>query len=263
MSGFWPNGAQAAVSLSFDDGMESQLRLALPELDARRLRATFYLNPRGSEDDSRIAVPWRDALERWRGAHLAGHELGNHTIRHPCSLNIDVSSWAPNSLDWTLEQMRADITEAQRRLNAAFPQQAATSFAYPCYETTVGRGAGRVSYVPVVAGMCVAGRARSEVRGELANDPHYLDVFHLSSWPVERQSGAFMIGLVEQAAALGRWAILTILNFSAETPAFVLPETLTPVNPALVIANYPVDSSDDFHRFTLRPYEARAYRWGA
>jgi hypothetical protein len=57
--------------------------------------------------------------------------------------------------------------------------------------------------------MFVAGRRSGELQAELANDPLYCDLHCLSSWPVERRSGAFMIGLVEQAASLGRWGILT------------------------------------------------------
>jgi len=111
-----------------------------------------------------------------------------------------------NLLDWTLADIERDFLEAQRRLADVFPDQGRMSFAYPCYESTVGRA----SYVPVVARHAVAGRARGELRGELANDPRYCDLWHLSSWAVERQAGAFMIGLCEQAAALGRWGIFTL-----------------------------------------------------
>jgi peptidoglycan/xylan/chitin deacetylase (PgdA/CDA1 family) len=201
---FWPSGCAGAISLTFDDGMESHLSIALPALDARELRGTFYLNPRGSEDTPARAIPWRDWLARWLPAHAAGHEIGNHSIQHPCSLNIDVE-WAPNLLDWTLEQIDADLREAQRRIAAVFPAQQATSFAYPCYESTVGRGARRASYTPIVAQHFAAGRAR----GDYANDPLFCDLHHLSSWPVERQPGAHMIGLAEQAVTQGRWGILT------------------------------------------------------
>ena len=39
----WPNGASAAVSLTYDDGLDSQLDNAAGELEAARLRATFFL----------------------------------------------------------------------------------------------------------------------------------------------------------------------------------------------------------------------------
>lgn len=205
----WPNGCAAAVSLTFDDGMGSQLMAAFPAMRERGLRGTFYLNPRGSEDDPRQTMPWREFLALWQPVAEAGNEIGNHSLRHPCSLNIDLDTeWGvtdSNLITWTLERIEADVLEAQRRIAAAFPAQERTSFAYPCYETAVGRGEGRTSYVPLIARHFVAGRAR----GDLANDPRFCDLHHLSSWPAERQSGAALIGLVERCVSAGRWGIFT------------------------------------------------------
>src|SRR6185437_9409438 len=41
--GPWPDGARAAVSLTYDDGLDSQLDHALPALEAAGLKATFFL----------------------------------------------------------------------------------------------------------------------------------------------------------------------------------------------------------------------------
>ena len=204
---FWPNNAQGAVSLTFDDGFPSHLKVAVPNLDQRGLRATFYLTPKGN-DRGFLGPSWRRRLRPWLPVSQAGHEIGNHSLSHPCSLNIQVD-WARNLLEMSLEELRSDLVTAQERIQGVFPHQGKNSFAYPCYETSVGRGRQRVSYVPLVAEMFVAGRRSGELRAELANDPFYCDLHCLSSWPVERQSGAFMIGLVEQAACLGRWGILT------------------------------------------------------
>jgi oligo-1,6-glucosidase len=56
--------------------------------------------------------------------------------------------------------------------------------------------------------------------------------------------------------------LLVILNFSAETPIFALPEDIRYSGKDLLIANYPVDPAEDIRQFTLRPYEARVYRLG-
>lgn len=200
---FWPASFNGAISLTFDDGMPSHLETAVPEMDRRGLRGTFYLNPRGDEDENSPAS-WRKQLEPWLHAAQAGHEMGNHSLTHPCSLNIPMD-WAPNLMEMTLADLEEDLLEAQRRISSAFPAQKATSFAYPCYETSLGRGLHRLSYVPLVARLFAAGRAR----GELANDPHYCDLHCLSSWNVERQTSAFLIGLAELAAAQGRWGIMT------------------------------------------------------
>lgn len=208
---FWPEPYRAAVSLTFDDGLRSQLELALPILERHGLRATFYLNPAGAEESAGLGDSWMERLAPWQAVQARGHEMGNHTVLHPCSLNIEAEWLAGKNLrDWTLERLQADVLGAQRRLQATFPAQRETSFAYPCYEDSVGHGENRVCYTPFIARHFAAARHKGELRGELANDPLACDRHHLSSWPVERRDAAFMIGLVEQAAWLGRWAVFTM-----------------------------------------------------
>jgi hypothetical protein len=213
VDGFWPGGRGAAISLSFDDGMDSHVTTAARELEARDLRGTFYVPAGGSEDDPSEARSWRERLERFAPAAAAGHEVGNHTVLHPCSLNIDTEAeWGRrgiNLLNWTLEDIASDLTEAQRRIDVVFSDQPATSFAYPCYESTVGKGRDRVSFVPLVADMFVAGRARGGVFGGFGNDPLACDLHYLSSFGAERMPGPLMIGLVERTLARGRWSIFT------------------------------------------------------
>lgn len=39
----WPAGARGAVSLTYDDALNSQLDVAVPALDALKLRTTFFV----------------------------------------------------------------------------------------------------------------------------------------------------------------------------------------------------------------------------
>jgi peptidoglycan-N-acetylglucosamine deacetylase len=194
----WPDGCTGAVSLTFDDGVASQLDLAIPLLDKYGLQATFYVNPR---DD------YQTALLPWRAAAQHGHEIGNHTVNHPCSKNFSfIADFNRRALEeMTLADIDEEIGEAGRRISEIIPEQTATSFGYTCYQPFVGRGATRQSYVPVVAQHCVAGRGR----GERPNDPRYCDLWYLWSTPCERMTGAQLVGVAEQAPAQGRWSILT------------------------------------------------------
>src|SRR5437016_10692690 len=74
-TGYWPNGAQGAVSLTFDDAMPSQLERAVPVLDRWGFKASFYLTPS-------YALDWETNKSRWRQLAIDGHEIGNHTDRH-------------------------------------------------------------------------------------------------------------------------------------------------------------------------------------
>jgi oligo-1,6-glucosidase len=53
--------------------------------------------------------------------------------------------------------------------------------------------------------------------------------------------------------------LLVILNFTANTPTFHLPDHLLGNQPTLLIANYPVEETP-IEKFTLRPFEARVYQ---
>lgn len=198
MHSVWSAGYQGAVSLTFDDGMRSQFEIGVPLLNRHGIQATFYVNPREHDAEN---------LARWSEAAAQGHEIGNHTVNHPCSKNFafiaDTGRRALEEMSWN--EMAWELAETNRRLAAVQANPRVVSFAYPCYQPFLGKGAARVSYVPLVLEHCIAGRGR----GERANDPRYCDLGYLWSWPCERLTGAHLIGLAEQAAHEGRWAILT------------------------------------------------------
>jgi len=195
-SRLWPEPYEGALSLTFDDGLPSQLHTALPLLAEHGLAATFYLNPRGDD--------FAEALAPWQPEAAAGHEIGNHSLTHTCSRGFADSPDAPGLEGLTLGELEADVLEAEARLRAVFPQQTERSFCYPCYECHVGEGAARQSYVPVIARHFVAARGQ----GEIANHPLTCDLHYLWSWPVQRRTGAELVGLATQCQTQGRWGIM-------------------------------------------------------
>jgi oligo-1,6-glucosidase len=54
--------------------------------------------------------------------------------------------------------------------------------------------------------------------------------------------------------------LLVILNFTAGTPVFALPDDLSSSSSEVLIANYPVDPAENIRHFTMKPFEARVYR---
>jgi len=65
------NGYKGALSLTFDDGDPSQLDVAIPEMEKRGLRGTFYLIA------ERLTRPGE-----WKKAAASGQEIGNHSLSH-------------------------------------------------------------------------------------------------------------------------------------------------------------------------------------
>jgi len=188
-------GRRGAVSLTFDDGTANQLVNAVPPLEERELRGTFYLNP-----SDRLM---NEALGAWQAVAARGHEIGNHTLTHPCPSAI---TGGRGLEDMTLEQVEADIAAARERLETVAPRQEKWTFAYPCYSTYVGKGTERKSYVPVVARYFTAGRAGGEYG--FSNRPGLLDLAALVGTPVERLTAGDTIGLVSRLTSEGQWVIL-------------------------------------------------------
>jgi peptidoglycan/xylan/chitin deacetylase (PgdA/CDA1 family) len=190
--GSFGDDARAAVSITFDDARPSQLDHGLPVLDANGIRATFYVLPRH-------VAPRRDA---WRAVAAAGHEIGNHSMTHPCSGNHRSSQANPLE-DLTVDALAADIARADDELHALLGVTART-YAYPCGQTTVGRGEQKASYVPVVARRFLAGRG---YRGETANDPDACDLALLDAFHGDALTLDAMLATVDGAVEDERWAI--------------------------------------------------------
>jgi peptidoglycan/xylan/chitin deacetylase (PgdA/CDA1 family) len=73
----WPDGKKAAVSLSFDDARLSQVDNGLALFKKEGVKVTFFVQPSGVEK----------RLAGWKQAVADGHEIGNHSLTHPCTGN--------------------------------------------------------------------------------------------------------------------------------------------------------------------------------
>ena len=189
----WPAGKRGAVSLSFDDARLSQIDRGMAIFDAQGVKATFYVSPGG--------VTQR--LDGWKAAVARGHEIGNHTVRHPCSGNF---KWSRDKAleDYSIEQLEREILDANRFVEETLGVTPAT-FAYPCGETFVGRGRHTVSYVPVIAEHFLVGRG---ARNETYNDPAFCDLAQAACMGSDGKSLEQLKSMVDRAVADSGWLIL-------------------------------------------------------
>lgn len=104
------DGHAGAVSLTFDDGMDSHLNVVIPELDIRKIPGSFFLI------SNRVEA--KGTSQRWRSAASIGHELANHTASHPMLSTLSSSA------------ARAEIDTADLFLSNLTGQKV-VSFAYP------------------------------------------------------------------------------------------------------------------------------------
>jgi len=188
----WPAGQRAAVSLSFDDARTSQVDTGLALLEQHHTKVTFFLQ----------AGNISKRLDGWKKAVADGHEIGNHTITHPCTGNYPFSRH--NALeDYSLEMMAAQLDGANAEIERLLGVRPRT-FAYPCGLKFVGRGLDVRSYVPLVADRFLVGRGYLD---ESANDPAFCDLAQAMGTPFDDLSFDQMKELVDKAAQDGRWII--------------------------------------------------------
>ena len=192
----WPHGEKAAVSLAYDDAIESQLDNALPALDRAGLKGSFYLTLANPSIDKR--------LDEWRAAAARGHELGNHTLFHFCSAKVPGHEWVTPDLDLdtvTATRMAAQVRLANTMLHAIDGRSERT-FTVPCGDRVAQGG----DYVDLVKSEFVA--IKSGGAGVIP-DMAALDPYKVGVTVPEGVTGTQLIALVKDAAARG-----TMINFT-------------------------------------------------
>jgi peptidoglycan/xylan/chitin deacetylase (PgdA/CDA1 family) len=192
----WPHGEQAAVSLAYDDAIDSQLDNAIPALDRFGLKGSFYLTLSNPSLMKR--------LPEWRAAAAHGHELGNHTLFHDCSAKVPGHEWVTPELDLdtvSAARMVAQVRLANTMLHAIDGRDERT-FTVPCGD----RLAQGTDYVELVKDQFVAIKTGA---GGVVPDMNALDPYAVGVTAPEGVTGAQLIALVQQAARAG-----TMINFT-------------------------------------------------
>lgn len=188
----WPEGKRAAVSLSFDDARLSQVDTGLALFRKLGIKATFFLEASNIER----------RLPGWKQAVADGHEIGNHTMTHPCTANYAFS--LPNALENYDLQMMADQLDRANAKTQELLGVTPKTFAYPCGQKFVGRGLDVRSYVPLVADRFIVGRGYLD---ESPNDPAVCDLAQAMGTAFDDQDFAQMKKVVDGAMKEGRWVI--------------------------------------------------------
>ncbi len=189
----WPEGKKMGLSLTFDDARLSQIDKGIPLFDKYNVKGTFYVSLENMFERT----------DKWRQAAANGHEIGNHTLSHPCTGNF---AWTgEHDLEsYTLEQMEEDIKTAGNIIRDSLGIEA-MSFAYPCGQSFVGRGVDTKSYIPLVASLFDTGRGWLD---EGPNDPLFCDMAQLMGMELDGKSFKEVRQLIESAKKTGKWLIL-------------------------------------------------------
>jgi peptidoglycan/xylan/chitin deacetylase (PgdA/CDA1 family) len=178
------NNKRAAVVLTYDDAIDIDLDVVVPALDSVGLKGTFYLIG--------ASPVTRDRMEEWRAAAANGHELGNHSLFHPCNGGPGRDFVTPDTdlRNYSIQRAVAEIRLTNTLLKAIDGKDKRT-FAYPCGDLKIGDEFYFKELANDFAG--ARGVKGSMVQAQTAN----LD--DIDSYFINNHDAAYMIGLVKKA----------------------------------------------------------------
>lgn len=180
------------VSLTFDDGLNSQLDFAVPELDKRGLHGTFY-------------VTWENIEARahdWTRVGREGHEVADHSTHHPCDLSRLTAA----------QYQSRELAPIERWLDASFGSHRIRDFAYPCDVTDLGSGSANAQahrFARLLRRNAIASARTSEGPPNpiiwARRHPFQLQALALG---YDADTLEKVLAYLQRAQAGGRWAVL-------------------------------------------------------
>jgi peptidoglycan/xylan/chitin deacetylase (PgdA/CDA1 family) len=194
----WPDGCRGAVSLSYDDGLPVHCDWVAPELEARGLRATFYLP---------VLALRQVPPERWKALAAAGHELGNHTIFHPCRQRPGgILEWLKAGYElqgYTPLRWEQEIAVANTVLSM-IDGRAERTFGNTCCDSTIGPDEAPQRLEPLIERHFPAARGELVARSVDPWQPQWANLGHFSG---DGRAFEDLRAEVEAAVAEGHWLI--------------------------------------------------------
>jgi sialate O-acetylesterase len=177
-------GKKCAVVITYDDAIDQHLDNAIPVLDSLGLKATFYLTAFSNSMQTR--------LNDWKNLATKGHELGNHTLYHPC-IGGKGREWVKPEYDmnnYTVQRM-IDETRMTNLFLHALDGKTKRTFAFTCGDMKIGDS----SFINAMKNDFVAARA---VRNEM-HKINEVDLYNVDCYMVNNHSFEQMKEWVDKA----------------------------------------------------------------
>jgi sialate O-acetylesterase len=179
------NNKQCAVVLTYDDAIDVDLDNVVPALDSVKFRGTFYIIGSSSVLNKR--------MNEWRLAARHGHELGNHSMFHPCDGSLPGRSFVGPDNDLSKYSVARTVNEirATNTLLKAIDGKDVRTFAYPCGDRKIGD-------------VLFYDQLRNDFAGARGVSPglqtiDQVDLDNIDCYAINGQSADYMINLVKKA----------------------------------------------------------------
>jgi len=178
------NNKKAAVVLTYDDAIDQHLDNAIPVLDSLGLKASFYITG--------YSLSVRTRMNEWKQLAAHGHELGNHTLYHPCMGGAG-REWVAPDYDMSKYTVRRMVDET--RMNNVFLQaldgKTKRTFAFTCGDMKVGDS----FFISQLKNDFLAARAVREQMHTIDK----IDLYNVDCYPVNGQTAEQMMEWVKKA----------------------------------------------------------------
>jgi peptidoglycan/xylan/chitin deacetylase (PgdA/CDA1 family) len=249
----WPATVDAVVSLNYDDGLDTQLATVAPLLEARGLKASFFLANYQGEDHNwalpNLTSPLNERHMAWQAMVAKGHELSGHSVKHPCD--------AGQLASYTVAKFEAELDDNILRLKRLGAQPPFT-FGYPCLAEQ-GVGNPKMSLEAGVKARFIASRKSPEV---VAN-PATVDFYAVPNLEPMGKSAAQIRAMVDDAIAKKGWIMFGFHGVGAEklscpqgnnyAPATcMLNHNVTPADVHLALLDYLVQKKSQVWTATFK-----------
>lgn len=203
-------GKKCAVVITYDDAIDQHLDNALPVLDSLDLKATFYITAFSSSVQKR--------LSDWKKLAVKGHELGNHTLYHPCLGNLPGRGWVTQENDlslYTVKRIQDEIRMTNLFLQALDGKTERT-YAYTCGDMKIGD----TSFIYDLKNEFIAARS---VRNKLSRIEE-VDLYDTDCYVVNGESAEQMIRWVKEAEKTGSLFVILFHGVDGGNPLNVSSE---------------------------------------
>jgi peptidoglycan-N-acetylglucosamine deacetylase len=180
----WKNN-KCAVVLTYDDALSVHLDKVLPVLDSAKIKATFYVYGN--------SVVFQNRIDEWKSLAMSGHELGNHSLFHPCNGNTKGNEWVKNDYDlqyYSIERLLDELKLANTLLKTIDGKNRRT-YAYPCGDKIVENK----NYKDTLQHIFPAARGTTVGLNKFSE----IDLYDIKIYPANDKTGDELIRIVQEA----------------------------------------------------------------
>lgn len=197
------------MSLTYDDALPIHHQYVAPALEARGINGTFYVLISGD--------PLQN-VEKWKAVASRGHELGNHSLFHPCRREPpEQYSWLDAGFDlrsYTPERFRLELRVANFVLYLLDGKQLRT-YGNTCSETYIGDGKNRRSMDDLLRTDFVA--ARGAFTSQMVSVSKDLNLMNVGHATADFRSFDDLHDEIARARKSGAWLVYMIHGVGPET----------------------------------------------